>query len=83
MTDKFFSGWGCAEGRTNKLVLECDSYEEAEIVAQNGRNRTEMKNVNICINKPRYNEHRYKISEHNKSDYQSWYVKGYFKAPDR
>ncbi len=78
MTDKFMSGWGMADNKTNKLVLECDSYEEAQIVEHNAQNRSEMKNINICINKPRYNKSRYYVSEHNKTDYQSWYIAGFF-----
>jgi len=30
MTDKFMSGWGMAEGKTNKLVLECKNLHEAK-----------------------------------------------------
>jgi len=29
MTDKFMSGWGQAHGKINKMVVECDTYEEA------------------------------------------------------
>lgn len=84
MTDKFMSGWGMADKKVNKLVIECDSYEEALIVEQNARNRSEMKFVNICINKPYYNPNRYYVSEHNKNDgYSSWFQKGYFKREDR
>lgn len=80
MTDKFMSGWGMAKDKTNKLVLECDSYDEAEIVANNARNRSEMKFVNICINKPYYNKNAYYVSEHDKSDYSSWFKPNYFKG---
>ena len=52
MTDKFLSGWGMADHKTNKLVIECDSYDEALIVEQNAKNRSEMKYINICFNKP-------------------------------
>lgn len=79
MTDKFMSGWGMAQGLVNKLVIETDSYEEAEIVADNARHRSEMKHINICINKPRYNSNRYLVSEHDKTDYSSWFKAGYFK----
>lgn len=53
MTDKFMSGWGMAEGKTNKLVIECDNYEQAYIIEQNAKRRSEMKHINICINKPK------------------------------
>lgn len=35
MTDNFMSGWGDAEGKINKLSIECDDCDEAEIVAEN------------------------------------------------
>jgi hypothetical protein len=54
MTDKFMSGWGKAANKTNKLVIECDTYQQAEIIERNARKRSEMKFVNICSNKPRY-----------------------------
>lgn len=78
MTDSFMSGWGMAEGKTNKLVIECDTFEEAQIVKHNALNRTEMKYINICYNKPRYNQDRYLVSTHDKTDYNSWFIAGYF-----
>ena len=42
MTDKFMSGWGMAQGKINKLVLECETYEDAETVYNNACNRSEM-----------------------------------------
>ena len=83
MTDNFLSGWGQARGKTNKLVLECESNEEANIVEQNARNRSEMKYVNICARKPSYNARHYLTSWHDKTDYDSWYKPGYFKREDR
>jgi hypothetical protein len=77
MTDRFLSGWGSAEGKTNKLVIECDNYEEAEIVADNARRRSEMKYINICLNKPRYGK-GVLVSYHGKGDYGRWFEKGAF-----
>lgn len=54
MTDTFMSGWGKAEGKKNKLVFECDTLKEAEIVKDNAENRDEMKYVNINDEKPNY-----------------------------
>lgn len=82
MTDKFLSGWGMAENKTNKLVLECNSYEEAEIVKEYAQTRTEMVNINICTNKPNYNQSRYYVSEHNKTDYPNWYKQRYNTRPE-
>lgn len=54
MTDKFMSGWGMAEGKTNKLIIECETYEEAQTIERNARKRSEMRYVNITRTKPRY-----------------------------
>jgi hypothetical protein len=62
MTDKFMSGWGRAENKINKYILECDSYQEAEIVRDNAMNRSEMKYINITSTKPSYNKNRYLMS---------------------
>lgn len=32
MTDKFMSGWGMAEGKLNKLVISCNTAEEANMI---------------------------------------------------
>lgn len=54
MTDKFMSGWGRAQGKTNKFIVECDNWEQAWVISQNAKRRSEMRYVNICIRKPRY-----------------------------
>jgi len=54
MTDKFLSGWGNAQGKTNKFIIECENFEQAETIKRNAEKRREMKYINICINKPRY-----------------------------
>jgi hypothetical protein len=79
MTDRFMSGWGQAQGKINKLVIECDTMREAEIVEANAKARTEMKHVNICLSKPRYNSKRYLVSEHDKTDYGTWFKPNAFK----
>lgn len=53
MTDRFFSGWGCAEGKTNKFVVMCDTIEQAEKIEAAARRRPEMRHVNIRETKPR------------------------------
>jgi hypothetical protein len=77
MTDKFMSGWGHAENKTNKLVIGCDNWEEARIVQENAENRSEMRYVNIRTSKPYFRKHIV-VSYHDKSDYESWFIKGYF-----
>lgn len=54
MTDKFMSGWGMAKGKTNKFIVVCESYLDAETIQRNAEKRSEMKYVNITRNKPRY-----------------------------
>lgn len=77
MTDKFMSGWGKAQGKVNKLVISCNTYQEANIVAYNAKRRSEMKNVNILDHKPYYNQDRYCVSRHGRieGDYGSWFDK--------
>lgn len=79
MTDKFMSGWGKAEGKINKLVFECDSYDEAVTVAENAAARGDQKNVNICTKKPYYSPSRYYAQVKNKEEYSTWYKQGAFK----
>lgn len=80
MTDRFMSGWGGAAGRIAKFVVVCDSLEEAEIVADNARRRSEMRYVNVCANCPRYDSRRYQTSflTKEKHAYSPWYVPGSF-----
>jgi len=73
MTDKFMSGWGYANGKINKLVIECDSYDEALIVSANAKDRNEMKYVNIVNEKPYYNKNRYFTNYHKKPEYKNWF----------
>ena len=79
MTDKFMSNWGMADNKINKLVIECDTMEEAEIVEENAKNRSEMNRVNICMNKPHYDSNRYLTSFETKEGYGRWFTKGGFK----
>lgn len=65
MTDKFLSGWGLASHKIDKLVIICDDFEQAEIIKKNASMRGDMKNINICLNKPRYNASRYIVSYKN------------------
>ena len=75
MTDRFMSGWGKADGKTNKLVISCHTWEEAETVARNASRRHEMKYVNITSHRPSYNPDRFCVSWHgrNEGDYESWF----------
>lgn len=75
MTDKFMSGWGHARGKINKLVISCNTFDEALIVSANAERRAEMKYVNITAEKPYYNKDRYFVSYHGRDqgDYESWF----------
>ena len=57
MTDKFMSGWGHAQNKTNKLIVECNTIDEAEQIERAALRRNEMKYVNICTRRPRYGAH--------------------------
>lgn len=63
MTDKFFSGWGhAANGRIDKLVVECDTIEQAEQIERAAHRRPEMRYINLGTNRPRYSPKRYTVS---------------------
>ena len=87
-TDTFMSNWGRAKNRTNKLIFICDSYEDALIVSDNAKNRSDQKYVNICSSKPSYFQStkgtdyelgNYFVQIKTKEDYPSWYKKDFFK----
>ena len=78
MTDKALSGFGNAYKKINKLVIECNTWQEAEIVAANASRRSEMKYINICTKKPSYPSNRYYVSYENKTSYPNWFKPGVF-----
>ena len=73
MTDSFLSGWGLSEGKLNKIIFECDNFEEAMVVLNNAKNRKEMKYIKIHEKMPKYNENKYFIQMKNKNVYPNWY----------
>jgi len=79
MTDSFMSGWGKAEGKNNKLVFECATLQEAEIVADNARSRTDQKRVSIRSTKPYYNQKTNLVQYQTKEIYPNWYIVNYFR----
>jgi hypothetical protein len=62
MHDTFMSGWGMAKGKDNIMIVECDSLEDAELIAENAEKRSEMKNINIWTEVPKYNEDKVLLS---------------------
>jgi len=73
MTDKFLSGWGLAKNGLSKLVIECDTYPEAKIVFQNAHDRSEMKNISLCLTKPHYPKN-YHVHFSDKTDAARWFM---------
>lgn len=61
-TDSFMSGWGCAEGKINKIAIGCNNRTEVAEVKNALRGRSEMKYVNDTTNMSRYHSSRYLIS---------------------
>ena len=53
MTDRWFSGWGPAEGLTNRHFVLCESMAEAEVVELEARRRVEMLRVHVNVGRPR------------------------------
>lgn len=74
MTDRFMSGWGRAQGRDNKLVISCDTYDEALTVESNALRRGEMKYVNIRTSKPYYPNALVSRHGRDEGDYESWFT---------
>ena len=57
MTDKFMSGWGYAQNKTNKLIIECETFDKAAEIERAAKKRSEMKYINIRTTKPYYGSH--------------------------
>lgn len=79
MVDTFLSYWGKTEGKKARYVYECDSIEKARIVAENAKNRTDQKEINILTNKPCYNKNTNYVQFRNEETDPNWYEKDYFK----
>lgn len=74
-TDTFMSGWGLAAGKTNKMVFPCATWEEAATVAQNLKDRSDMRYINICTRKPSYSPQKYYVSWGSKTKSRFFYSK--------
>jgi hypothetical protein len=63
MTDKFLSGWGCAENKIAKRVVICPNRQKAELIKDRLFNpKHMMKNVNVVYNLPNYSANKYTTS---------------------
>jgi hypothetical protein len=74
--DTFMSGWGPAQGKTNTVILPCQSWSEAQYVESYATfQRTDMQRVRIVVHKPRLNNatHLYSLMDRNEAA--SWYPK--------
>ena len=45
MTDKFMSGWGYAAGKTNKMIVACDTIAQAEQIERVAQRRVAPQGV--------------------------------------
>lgn len=62
MIDRFMSGWGKADGKKNRLIIECDSLSVAEGIALAAKNRDEMKNIRVSELLPQSSPRQYIVS---------------------
>ena len=79
--DTFMSGWGLAEGKKNVLVFLCDSEAEANIVAENAKDRGDQKYIKTHFYAPKgiiRNSRNY-VQFKTKEDMPTWYKKAAFK----
>jgi len=80
MNDKFMSNLlSKSAGKTNKLIFLARSYQEAKIVADNAKDRDEMKYINITSTKPSFDPKRFYVQRKSKKVYPNFYRKDAFK----
>lgn len=53
MTDRFMSGWGGADGATNRFVVICDDRSQADAIEAAAHRRDEMQRIGMSETKPR------------------------------
>ena len=56
MIDKFFSGWGMAEGKKSVYVIECQTNAQAQAVAKAAKKRPEMSAIKIQTSMPQVSD---------------------------
>lgn len=77
--DRFMSGWGKSAGKDNWVLLPCESYEEAQVVLENTRARSEMVDARIVCHIPRLVTRRdVTVSLFNREEADRWYTPGGF-----
>lgn len=73
--DKRFSGWGMADGKTNKRNVLCHDLKQADRVAKNMRKDGDFTYVGcrkVKIGIPYYAPSRYVVSWHHADDCPLW-----------
>lgn len=75
MTDNFMSGWGQADGKKNKYVVECDTLAQAQAIVKAAEDRPEMKRINICMTMPKYSASKVLVSKVHASDLSGKWLK--------
>lgn len=71
-TDKFLSGWGKADNKINKIVVEVDNYQDAQKAYDKLMKRNDMKYVNISSSMPYYSSHKYYVSMYDLNNNYDW-----------
>ena len=56
MTDKFMSGWGMAKDKINKMIVECETLEQAEQIEAAANDRSEMCDIDIYTERPEFGD---------------------------
>ena len=90
-TDKFMSGWGMANGLINKLVILCETQQDAETVCNNAGHRDDQKHIGCSSTPPAYFHKRwqetgadyetgnYYVQIKTREDMPMWFTEGAFK----
>lgn len=71
-TDKFLSGWGCAEGKIHKQVAVCENWEEANKMLDGFGNDSSYKHVNWSYTKPYFKPSRYTCTFRPAKNFTCW-----------
>ena len=78
MKDTFMSGWGEAKGKSNILIFHCTSLDQAIIVRDNARNRSDQANIRVHNDKPIFDLNSNFVQIKDINDCPHWYEDGYF-----
>ena len=77
--DTFMSGWGQSAGRDTHVLLPCESDDEADVVLDNTRARTDMEGARIVTDVRRLVARLdITVSLFDREDADRWYTPGGF-----